>query len=186
MRRERTVAMSANGIDSGVHYKMDISDPAAGTVTSWTEGETTVSVVHRSANCLSFPSEAKTILSGTGAGAVVFVDYDWQLARLRASGPWVSRFHNEFLGDRDVQGLHSEGLRRTYTITDYVDGKEIESLSTSERWYSPELRISMIHAETRRPGETRLVEVKKLRTEEPDPALFKLPDGARILDTDQH
>jgi hypothetical protein len=186
MRRERSVSMSANGVDSGVRYSRIISDPAAGTITSWTEGEATVTVSRYSPACFSFPAEAKTILSGTGPGAVVFVDYDWQLARMRASGPWVSRFHNEFLGDRNVQGWRAEGLRITSTLTDDINGGEVNSLSTSERWYSPDLQISMIRSETTRPRETRLVEVKKLRLEEPDPALFKLPDGAHVVDADKH
>jgi hypothetical protein len=186
MRRERSVSMSANGVDSGVRYSMLINDPATRTITSWIEGDATVTVAHQYPSCFSFPAEAKTILSGTGPGAVVFVDYDWHLARLRASGPWVSRFHNEYLGGRNVQGLRAEGLRITSTLTDDINGRAVNSLSTSERWYSPDLQISMIHSETTRPGETRLVEVKKLRREEPDPALFKLPDGAHVVDADKH
>jgi hypothetical protein len=50
----------------------------------------------------------------------------------------------------------------------------------------PELQIRMIEAQTERPRETRLVEVKKLRLEEPAPALFKLPGGAHIVDADKH
>jgi hypothetical protein len=186
MRRERSASMSVNGSDSGIRYSRIISDPAAGTITRWIEEEATVTVSHHYPVCFSFPAEAKTTLSGTGPGAVVFVDYDWQLARMRASGPWVSRFHNEFLGDRYVQGLRAEGLRRTDTLTGYVDGKEVDSFATGEQWYSPGLQIRMIEAQTERPRETRLVEVKKLRLEEPAPALFKLPGGAHIVDADKH
>ena len=184
--RKRLVSKSVNGVDFGVHYARDIADPAAGTIASWIEGETVVNVVHRAPSCLVFPAEAKMTLSGTGPGAVVFVDYDWQLARLRASGPWISRFHNEFLGDRNVQGLRAEGLRITDTLAGYVDGREVDSSTTGERWYSPDLQILLIRTSTTRPRETKKVELEKLRREEPDPALFKLPDSAHIVDVDKH
>jgi hypothetical protein len=50
-----------------------------------------------------------------------------------------------------------------------------------DRWYSPELQLVLINARTPRPGETTKVELKKIRLVEPDPDLFKSPDGYQLV-----
>ena len=73
-----------------------------------------------------------------------------------------------------MEGLH------TTTATPVGSGPD--AISTDENWYSPKLQLVLIDAQTPRPGETTKVELKNIRLVEPDPDLFKFPDGYHLAE----
>ena len=74
-----------------------------------------------------------------------------------------------------MEGLH------TTTVTPRDSGRP-DSIWTGDRWYSPKLQLVLINSSTPWPGETWKVEVKNIRLVEPDPDLFKSPDGYHLAE----
>jgi len=83
----------------------------------------------------------------------------------------------EDLGTHDVGGLPAHGVRESQTVLPEVGdgGKAIEIID--EYWYSEDLRINLMvkHSDPRKGSVT--LTVTQISREEPDPALFKIPDG---------
>jgi hypothetical protein len=91
-----------------------------------------------------------------------------------ASGKWISR--TEQLGTQKIEGLEFEGTRIVQT-----SGDGLRIIKSVEQWHSARLNLigSVVVAT---PDETYAVRIQDVRREEPDPALFKIPPGYRILD----
>jgi hypothetical protein len=183
LRRERTEHMFVNGAPHPNYTTVTINDPSADTFTSWVEGvegETSIAVSHSYPSCAPrLPKEARETLIGTGPGAVVAYDKEWLLGH-PSKFPMYEDIHSELLGERVVEGLTVEGLRSTMATP--VGPGIPDAISTGDTWYSPELQVALITAQTPRPGETTKVELKKIRLEEPDPDLFKVPDGYHLAE----
>jgi hypothetical protein len=83
----------------------------------------------------------------------------------------------EVLGIHEMAGVPAQGLRETQTIPAEKSGTGKEIVITDEYWYSDELRINVMikHSDPRK-GTTTLT-VTQITREEPDPALFEIPDG---------
>ena len=56
------------------------------------------------------------------------------------------------------------------------------TLSDGRQLVSPKLQLVLIDLRTPRPGEATKVELKKIRLVEPDPDLFKSPDGYHLAE----
>jgi hypothetical protein len=93
-----------------------------------------------------------------------------------------SVFQNEFtreedLGVREMAGVTVRGFRETQTIPAEKSGTGKEIVVTDEYWYSDDLRINiMIKHSDPRTGTTTLT-VTQITREEPDPALFEIPES---------
>ena len=84
------------------------------------------------------------------------------------------------LGTKTVNGVKAEGTRDTRTIPAGAIGNEKPIIITSERWYSPELHVTvMTKRSDPRMGET-VFEMTNIQREEPDAALFKVPSDYTI------
>jgi hypothetical protein len=85
--------------------------------------------------------------------------------------------HEEDLGNRDIGGLSAHGIRETQTVLPEVGDKARPIEITDEYWYSEDLRINLLmkHSDPRK-GTVTLT-VGQISREEPDPALFRVPDG---------
>ena len=83
----------------------------------------------------------------------------------------------EDLGNQEVAGVPARGFRETQTIPADKSGTGKEIVITDEYWYSDELRINVMikHSDPRK-GTTTL-KVTQITREEPDRALFEIPDG---------
>ncbi len=81
----------------------------------------------------------------------------------------------EDLGIRQIDGLAAHGMRETQAIPADDSGKEI--VTTDESWYSEDLRINLVikHDDPRH-GSVAMT-VTNMKIGEPDPALFRVPDG---------
>jgi len=79
------------------------------------------------------------------------------------------------LGTKTVNGVKADGTRYTRTIAAGAIGNEKPITITAERWYSPELHVTvMTKRSDPRMGET-VFEMTNIQRQEPDAALFKVP-----------
>lgn len=88
----------------------------------------------------------------------------------------------ENLGTQTMEGVKVEGTRTTHTIPAGEIGNDRAIVSTTERWYSPELQM-VIYSKTVDPqmGESTY-RVNNLRRDDPDPALFKVPAEFKVTE----
>jgi hypothetical protein len=88
----------------------------------------------------------------------------------------------ESLGDQTIDGIHATGTRMTTTIPAGKMGNEQPILVTSERWYSPELKatIMMKHSDPWA-GELK-TKFTNVNTSEPDSSLFLVPSDYKVVD----
>ena len=93
--------------------------------------------------------------------------------------PSVSR---EDLGVQQIQGVNAQGTRETTVIPAATFGNERPLTITSERWFSPDLKIELKTVRNDpRMGETSLT-VSDLTRGEPDPSLFQVPSDYTVQD----
>jgi len=92
-------------------------------------------------------------------------------------------FHqHEDLGVANTNGVDTTGYRETTTINPGVMGNDQPMISTREFWYSAQLGINLISKVDTPQSGKQVFNVKDLTTSEPDPALFELPEGYKIVD----
>lgn len=120
------------------------------------------------------PSAATApVAVATGPGSVGFSAYF----------PSVTKYESrtEDLGTRDIEGLTATGTRTVTTIPAGAIGNERPIEITYERWYSKELELVVYskHSDPRFGEQTyRLTNIVR---SEPDPSLFTVPQGYRVL-----
>jgi hypothetical protein len=87
----------------------------------------------------------------------------------------------ENLGDQDISGIHATGTRMTTTIPSGSMGNEQPILVTSETWYSPELKATVMtkHDEPW-VGELK-TQFTNVNTAEPDRSMFTIPSDYKIV-----
>jgi hypothetical protein len=94
-----------------------------------------------------------------------------------AAAPKVA---SESIGQRMIEGVIATGTRTTTTIPAGAIGNEEPIEVVTESWQSPELKILMAsHRKDPRFGETSY-HVTGLTRVEPDPTLFRVPNGYRV------
>ncbi len=83
----------------------------------------------------------------------------------------------EDLGTRQIDGMAAHGMRETQVIPAEANGSGKEIVTTDEHWYSEDLRINLVikHDDPRH-GSVAMT-VTNVRIGEPDPALFRVPEG---------
>jgi hypothetical protein len=86
------------------------------------------------------------------------------------------------LGTETVAGLPLHGTRKTRTVPADQSGTGHEVTITDEYWYSEELKVYLVvkHNDPRT-GE-QMVGLTEVSRQEPDPAMFKIPDGYKVVD----
>jgi hypothetical protein len=89
----------------------------------------------------------------------------------------------EQLGKRIIEGVQAEGTRTTVTIPAGQIGNERPIDIVSERWYSPELQMTMLskHSDPRN-GET-VYKLTGVNRSEPQRTLFEVPADYTISET---
>jgi hypothetical protein len=87
----------------------------------------------------------------------------------------------ENLGDQTIEGIHATGTRVTTTIPAGKMGNEKPIIVTSEHWYSPELKATiMTKHDDPWAGELK-TEFKNVNTAEPDASLFAVPADYKVV-----
>ncbi|HXJ94974.1 MAG TPA: hypothetical protein VMT20_19205 [Terriglobia bacterium] len=88
----------------------------------------------------------------------------------------------EDLGSAALDGIDVHGYRRTITLGGESTGTGKPVAVVDEYWYSEELRINLLskHSDPRT-GELTIT-VTNLNRTEPDPSLFEIPQGYKVVD----
>jgi len=86
------------------------------------------------------------------------------------------------LGKQSVGGLETVGTRETTIIPAGTVGNNGPLLSKREFWFSPRLGVNLISKRQDPLSGTQNFEVSDIALGEPDPKLFEVPSGFRILD----
>jgi len=86
------------------------------------------------------------------------------------------------LGRRTYESLEVTGKRVTRTISSDQAGNDAPMQSTREQWTYPQLNLVVNEIERDPVDGERVVELTNIRTEEPDPGLFKVPEGTQMMD----
>jgi hypothetical protein len=89
----------------------------------------------------------------------------------------------EDLGIHETAGVPTRGLRETQTIPAEKSGTGKEIVISDEYWYSDELRINVMIKHTDPRTGTTMLTVTQITREEPDPALFEIPEGFAAVGT---
>jgi hypothetical protein len=88
----------------------------------------------------------------------------------------------ENLGDQNINGVNATGTRITTTIPSGKMGNDKPIIVTSERWYSADLKATvMTKHDDPWAGELK-TEFTSVNTSEPDPSLFTIPSDYRIIE----
>jgi hypothetical protein len=99
---------------------------------------------------------------------------------LSGASPASPYVKEEDLGTRKMEGVDVHGIRDTQTIPAGANGGK-EATVVDEYWYSDDLRLNMlaIHKDPRSGQQTTTV--TQLNRGEPDPAIFEIPSGYKVL-----
>lgn len=90
----------------------------------------------------------------------------------------------ESLGKQTMEGVEVEGSRRITTIPEGEIGNERPIEMTTEKWYSPELKVYVMTKHTDpRFGETTY-RLTNIRRGDQDPSLFQVPAGYKVTESD--
>jgi len=143
-----------------------VIDPVAHRITGWVEGEWSGHAA------VDFPlTEARleqaadltTALPGLGPD---FTNEDGKVSTID-------------LGDREIEGVAAHGVRWTLRYDANQDGQTVQRTRIHEVWTSPEMQLIIRVIDGDPKGEESIWGLEKVSLE-PDPALFRPPDGFEI------
>lgn len=86
------------------------------------------------------------------------------------------------LGQRTYEGLKVAGKRVVRTTPSDQAGNDAPFQSTREQWVYPQLNLIVDEIERDPVDGEREVELTNIRADEPDPDLFKVPEGTQMMD----
>ncbi len=87
----------------------------------------------------------------------------------------------ESLGDQTIDGIHATGTRMTTTIPAGKMGNEQPILVTSERWYSPELKATIMTKHSDPWAGELKTQFTNVNTSEPDSSMFSVPSDYKVV-----
>ena len=162
---------------AGVRYVLDASEKTARKM-----------VISPSSASVSATGPAQP---GYVAKASVGGDVVYQTADVAGPGVFFKKFRQnsdepapttENLGDQTIEGIHATGTRITTTIPSGSMGNEQPMTVTSERWYSPELKATVMTKHNDPWAGELKTQVTNVNTTEPDRSLFTVPGDYKIMD----
>jgi hypothetical protein len=86
------------------------------------------------------------------------------------------------LGDQTINGIHASGTRMTHTIPVGKMGNDKPIVVTSERWYSSDLKATVMTKHSDPWAGELKTEFTSVNTSEPDASLFTVPSDYKIVD----
>ncbi len=89
---------------------------------------------------------------------------------------------SENLGDQTINGIHASGTRMTTTIPIGQMGNDKPISVISERWYSPDLKTTLMTKHSDPWAGELKTEFTSVNTSEPDASLFTVPSDYRIVE----
>jgi len=88
----------------------------------------------------------------------------------------------ENLGDQTINGIRATGTRMTTTIPTGQMGNEQPINIISERWYSSDLKATVMNKHSDPMAGELKTELSNVNTSEPDPSLFMVPSDYKIVE----
>ena len=88
----------------------------------------------------------------------------------------------ENLGDQSIDGIHATGTRITTTIPAGRMGNEQPITVTSERWFSPELKITVMTKHNDPWAGELKTQFTNVNASEPDASLFVVPADYKVVE----
>jgi hypothetical protein len=165
----------------GDKHFVTVADPVAGLTFWWTIEEQSgkKQVTLRRSAPRPPANSTQTIPARSGPQ-----DYDPNTIKVFQSG----RNHIEALGAQTVNGLYAEGFRQTVLLRDASTGTD--KTATTEEWLSPDLKIVVrkiltdqrFASENFPQGSVQRIELANINRSDPDPELFKLPEGYEVVE----
>lgn len=125
-----------------------------------------------------FPDGFATTMTGSGPGGLTaFSAYS-----SHSNSNYESK--SEDLGTRDFEGVSAQGTRKVTTIPAGAIGNERPIEIVYERWFSKDLGL-VVYSKNSDPrfGE-QTYKLTNLVRSEPDPSLFSLPTGYKVISTE--
>jgi hypothetical protein len=99
-----------------------------------------------------------------------------------SSDPAFNNGKIEDLGYSTLNGMQAKGTRTTRIVPSPVSGTGKPVTVTDEVWYSEELHLNLMEEHTDVRGGRQTVAILSIKRDEPEPALFEVPAGYRIVD----
>ncbi|MDQ1409716.1 MAG: hypothetical protein QOJ41_1451 [Acidobacteriaceae bacterium] len=165
--QERWYLVPKNGKEKSEMTTIQISDPNAHTVY----------------NCFMLDGKNQCVLSGYSPSTSAV--YNFQ-------GPSTGKLPNdaglvihEDLGKQLVAGIETTGTRTSVIYNPNVFGNDRKVTIGREFWYSPKLGINLISTRSDPRIGTQTFTATNLILSEPDPKLFELPEGFKVVDRRQ-
>jgi hypothetical protein len=88
----------------------------------------------------------------------------------------------ENLGDQTINGIHATGTKMTHTIPAGKMGNDKPITVTSERWYSPELKATVMTKHNDPWAGELKTEFTSVSPSEPDSSLFTVPSDYKVVE----
>lgn len=184
-RREASLNLLGAGSQASASKLITILDPVAG-VRYMLDSENKV------AHKMTLPPPGSTPDKGLPKGREVFMmrsvgggggqAFSDVLYRRAGQDSYELAPTTESLGDQTINGIHATGTRITTTIPSGKMGNDKPIVVSSERWYSPDLKATvMTKHDDPWAGELQ-TQFTNVNTGEPDPSLFTVPNDYKIFD----
>jgi hypothetical protein len=129
---------------------------------------------------------------GTGRGGAVMTETRTFVMNSTGNGPETFFFSNqevssskakpnvEHLGTQSMEGVSAEGTRTTVTIPAGQIGNEQPILIVTERWYSPELQVTVMNKRSDPRTGTSTYKLTNVNRSEPSPTMFQVPSDYTV------
>jgi hypothetical protein len=122
-------------------------------------------------------AETRTfVMNSTGSGPETFVFANQEVSSSKVK-PVI-----EHLGTRMIEGVSAEGTRTTVTIPAGQIGNEQPIETVTERWYSPELQVTVMNKRTDPRLGTTTYTLKNIIRSEPSPTMFEVPADYKMIE----
>jgi hypothetical protein len=105
-----------------------------------------------------------------------------QVAFKDAGGRDKAQDQTQSLGVKIIQGLEVQGTQVTDTIPAGAIGNQEPIVSTTEKWYSPDLQTYVVVNHTDPRFGTTTFQLENISRNEPAAALFQVPAGYKVQD----
>lgn len=192
-RREAGLNLLGAGAQTKASKLISIADPVAG-VRYLLDPDN--KIAHKMA--LPFPGDAGAkmagpaglpekgehmmIFQGTGPSLPPAMSNDVFFFRKTGQDPNEPAPASENLADQTINGIRASGTRMTTTIPSGRMGNDNPITVTSERWYSSELKATVMTKHIDPWAGELKTEFTSVNTSEPDPSLFRVPSDYKIVD----
>jgi hypothetical protein len=91
----------------------------------------------------------------------------------------------EDLGTSQIEGFTVQGTRSTHIMNAGVIGNDKPITTTTERWFSIELKMDLVNISDNPDGGKHVRKLVNIRAGEPDPLLFQVPPDFKVKEMPQ-